>query len=214
MSVNPIFWLLAAIGFVVLEAMTLNLVSIWFAVGSAAALLSCLVTGSFRVQAVVFVAVSTLCLLALKPLCARLRKPPTATNGDRALGREAVALTPVSADKIIVIKPSDHICLFHGWKFGADDLTFLPSDGTQLLFRNLEHIAEKGIVLFHIFAAYGFHLEILFVIHISFPFNCCLLPTSPTPRLKGGTEITYCMYEVLQARLRFASDFESKLWFN
>ena len=87
MSVDPIFWLLAAIGFVVLEAMTLNLVSIWFAVGSAAALLSCLVTGSFRVQAVVFVAVSTLCLLALKPLCSRLRKPPTATNGDRALGR-------------------------------------------------------------------------------------------------------------------------------
>ena len=55
MSVDPIFWLLAAIGFVVLEAMTLNLVSIWFAVGSAAALLSCLVTGSFRVQAVVMV---------------------------------------------------------------------------------------------------------------------------------------------------------------
>ena len=92
MSVDPIFWLLAAIGFVVLEAMTLNLVSIWFAVGSAAALLSCLVTGSFRVQAVVFIAVSTLCLLALKPLCSRLRKPPTATNGDRALGREAVVL--------------------------------------------------------------------------------------------------------------------------
>ena len=86
MSIDPIFWLLAAIGFVVLEAMTLNLVSIWFAVGSAAALLSCLVTGSFRVQAVVFIAVSTLCLLALKPLCSRLRKPPTATNGDRALG--------------------------------------------------------------------------------------------------------------------------------
>ena len=96
MSVDPIFWLLAAIGFVVLEAMTLNLVSIWFAVGSAAALLSCLVTGSFRVQAVVFIAVSTLCLLALKPLCSRLRKPPTATNGDRALGREA--LTSVSAE--------------------------------------------------------------------------------------------------------------------
>ena len=48
MSIDPIFWLLAAIGFVVLEAMTLNLVSIWFAVGSAAALLSCLVVASFR----------------------------------------------------------------------------------------------------------------------------------------------------------------------
>ena len=46
----------------------------------------------------VCVAFCTLCLLALKPLCSRLRKPPTATNGDRALGREAVVLTPVSAE--------------------------------------------------------------------------------------------------------------------
>ena len=99
MSVDPIFWLLAAIGFVVLEAMTLNLVSIWFAVGSAAALLSCLVTGSFRVQAVVFIAVSAVCLLAFKPLAKRRHKQPTPTNGDRALGREARVLTPVSAQQ-------------------------------------------------------------------------------------------------------------------
>ena len=99
MFVDPIFWLLAAIGFVVLEAMTLNLVSIWFAVGSAAALLSCLVVASFRVQAVVFIAVSAVCLLAFKPLAKRLHKQPTPTNGDRALGREARVLTPVSAQQ-------------------------------------------------------------------------------------------------------------------
>ena len=98
-SIDPIFWLLCAIGFVVLEAMTWNLVSIWFAVGSAAALLSCLVTGSFRVQAVVFIAVSAVCLLAFKPLAKRLHKQPTPTNGDRALGREARVLTPVSAQQ-------------------------------------------------------------------------------------------------------------------
>ena len=62
-SIDPIFWLLCAIGFVVLEAMTWNLVSIWFAVGSAAALLSCLLVQSFRVQAAVFIAVSALCLI-------------------------------------------------------------------------------------------------------------------------------------------------------
>ena len=98
MSVDPIFWLLAAIGVVVLEAMTLNLVSIWFAVGSAAALLSCLLVQSFRVQAAVFIAVSALCLLAFTPPSARLRMPPTATNGDRARGREAVVRTSVSAE--------------------------------------------------------------------------------------------------------------------
>ena len=99
MSVDPIFWLLAAIGFVVLEAMTLNLVSIWFAVGSAAALLSCLFHPPFKVQAVVFIVVSVLCLAAFKPLTQRLRQKPTPTNGDRSLGREAKVLTPVSAGK-------------------------------------------------------------------------------------------------------------------
>ena len=87
-SIDPIFWLLCAIGFVVLEAMTWNLVSIWFAVGSAAALLSCLLVQSFRVQAAVFIVVSALCLLAFKPLAKKLRKAPTATNGPGSHGAD------------------------------------------------------------------------------------------------------------------------------
>ena len=99
MSIDPIFWLIAAVGFLVLEGMTFSMVSVWFAAGSAAALLSCLFVRSFRVQAVVFIVVSTICLLAFKPLAERLRKKPTPTNGDRSLGREARALTAVSAEQ-------------------------------------------------------------------------------------------------------------------
>ena len=62
-------------------------------------MISCLVVESFRVQAVVFVAVSVVCLLAFRPLAAKLRKAPTATNGDRNLGREATVLTPVTAEE-------------------------------------------------------------------------------------------------------------------
>lgn len=98
MSIDPIFWLIAAVGFLVLEGMTFSMVSIWFAAGSAAALLSCLFSPSFRVQAVVFIVVSTLCLAAFKPLAHKLRQKPTPTNGDRSLGREAKVLTPVSAE--------------------------------------------------------------------------------------------------------------------
>ena len=98
MQISPILWLAAAVGFLALEASTFNMTSIWFAIGSAAALLCCVFTGSFRVQAVVFIAVSAVCLLAFKPLAKRLHKQPTPTNGDRALGREAVVLTPVSAE--------------------------------------------------------------------------------------------------------------------
>ena len=98
MSIDPIFWLIAAIGFLVLEGMTFNMTSIWFAIGSAAALLTCLFSGSFRVQAVVFLAVSTLSLLAFRPLAKKLRVLHTATNGDRNLGREAAVLTTVTAE--------------------------------------------------------------------------------------------------------------------
>ena len=37
MSIDPIFWLIAAVGFLVLEGMTFSMVSVWFAAGSAAA---------------------------------------------------------------------------------------------------------------------------------------------------------------------------------
>ena len=94
MQISPILWLAAAVGFLALEASTFNMTSIWFAIGSAAALLCCVFTGSFRVQAVVFLVVSILCLAAFRPLAAKLRLKHTATNGDRNLGREATRAFP------------------------------------------------------------------------------------------------------------------------
>ena len=82
MQISPILWLAAAVGFLALEASTFNMTSIWFAIGSAAALLCCVFTGSFRVQAVVFLVVSILCLAAFRPLaasCGSNIPPPTAT---------------------------------------------------------------------------------------------------------------------------------------
>ena len=99
MQISPILWLAAAVGFLALEASTFNMTSIWFAIGAAAALISCLFTDLFRVQALLFIVVSVLCLLAFRPLAAKLRKAPTATNGDRNLGREATVLTPVTAEE-------------------------------------------------------------------------------------------------------------------
>ena len=95
---QAIGWLAATIFFVFIEASTFNLVSVWFAVGGAAALISCIFTGSLRVQSAIFVAISILCLLALRPLTARLRRPLTPTNGDLNVGRTATILTPVTDD--------------------------------------------------------------------------------------------------------------------
>lgn len=90
-------WLAAAIILFVIEGLTFNLVTVWFAAGCAAALVVSLFISQFSLQFLVFVAVSLLCLLASRPLAERLRRPSTATNGDRNLGRTAVVLTPVSS---------------------------------------------------------------------------------------------------------------------
>ena len=95
---QAIGWLIATIVLVFIEATTFNLVSVWFAVGGAAALISCIFTDSLRVQSVIFVAVSIPCLLALRPLAAKLRRPLTPTNGDLNIGRTATVLTPVTDD--------------------------------------------------------------------------------------------------------------------
>ena len=99
MNSVPFLWLAAVVGFLLLEASTFSMTSVWFAVGAAAALLTCLFTDSFRAQALVFIVVSILCLLAFRPLAAKLRQKITPTNGDRNLGREATVLTTVTADR-------------------------------------------------------------------------------------------------------------------
>ena len=99
MSFDPFFWLIAAIGFLILEGLTASMTSVWFAAGSAVALLSCVFVDSLRLLSMLFIAVSTVCLVAFRPLAQRLRREHTATNGDRNLGRTATVLTPVSASQ-------------------------------------------------------------------------------------------------------------------
>ena len=97
MQISPILWLAAAVGFLALEASTFNMTSIWFAIGSAAALLCCVFTGSFRVQAVVFLVVSILCLAAFRPLAAKLRGTLTLiTVPSREAVRPSISLPSAS----------------------------------------------------------------------------------------------------------------------
>ena len=87
MNLIPFFWLAAAVFFLVVEASTVSMTSVWFAIGAAAALLTCLFTGSLRAQALVFIVVSALCLWAFRPLAAKLIRKATPT-----------VLTPVTAE--------------------------------------------------------------------------------------------------------------------
>ncbi len=86
--VYPVLWLVLIILFVVLEAATVQLVSIWMAVGSLAALLPAVLGMPVLIQIAVFLIVSVLCLISTRPFVQKvLSVKKIHTNADRVIGK-------------------------------------------------------------------------------------------------------------------------------
>lgn len=91
MSLEAIFWLSATVVFVIVEAVTVGLVSVWFAMGSLAALICALFQGPVWLQLLWFFVVSIITLLMTRPLVRRfLSGSVQATNADRNIGRTGI----------------------------------------------------------------------------------------------------------------------------
>ena len=81
------YWLGAIVFFGVVEGVTAGLVSIWFVLGAAAALIAALLNATLTAQFAVFLIVSALALIATRPLVKTLRAgKPVPTNLDRVIG--------------------------------------------------------------------------------------------------------------------------------
>lgn len=88
--VYQIIWLALLIVFAVAEAATVGLTSVWFAIGSLGALICALLGGSIWLQIGIFIVLSVVCLVALRPLAKKyLNSRVEATNADRVIGQEA-----------------------------------------------------------------------------------------------------------------------------
>ena len=82
---------------IIVEAVSAQLLSIWFALGGIAALITSLVTDSIAVQIIVFVAVSVISLAVIFPFVKNiLKKEPVKTNADRYIGKLAVVTEGIS----------------------------------------------------------------------------------------------------------------------
>lgn len=86
-----VMWIVLLVTFLIVEALTAQLVTIWFAVGAAAALIVRLCGLPLWVQLATFLVVSALALLLTRPLLRKLTKQSVQpTNADRYLGQIAV----------------------------------------------------------------------------------------------------------------------------
>ena len=96
MNWAAIIWLLLLVVFLVMEASTVTLVSLWFAAGALVAMVISLLGGAVWLQTVIFLAVSVILLTALRPLVRKFITPRlTATNVDSVIGSTGLVTAPI-----------------------------------------------------------------------------------------------------------------------
>ena len=90
-------WLIVFLGLVLLEFATINLVSIWFAIGALASFIVSLYVENSTIQIAVFVVVSVISLLLTKKIVSKVRgKEPEKTNLDRVIGKVGVVTEEIT----------------------------------------------------------------------------------------------------------------------
>lgn len=122
MNWAAIIWLILMVVFLVMEASTVTLVSLWFAAGALAAMVVSLLNGALWLQIVAFLAVSVVLLTALRPLVRKYITPKlTATNIDSVIGSTGLVTAAI-----------DNVTASGQVKLGAMFWTARSSSGTPI----------------------------------------------------------------------------------
>lgn len=97
MNWEAIFWLIAMVVFMAAEALSVTLVSIWFAAGALGAVVVALVGGGLALQVTVFLALAVVLLLGLRRTVRKHFTPRlTKTNIDSIIGATGIVITPIN----------------------------------------------------------------------------------------------------------------------
>ena len=84
-------WLAVLVFFIMVEAGTVTVVSIWFAGGALAAIIASLLGAPFWLELVLFIGVSGVLLAALRPVVKKYLNPKiTKTNIDSVIGAQGI----------------------------------------------------------------------------------------------------------------------------
>lgn len=122
MNFPAIVWLVMMILFLIAEAATVSMTSLWFAAGSLAALIVAVTGGPWGFQIVVALAVSTALLACLRPMVRKHFTPRlTKTNVDAIVGSRGY----VTAD-------IDNVSATGSVKLGAMEWTARSSSGAPI----------------------------------------------------------------------------------
>ncbi len=97
MTENILIWAGVAVVAIIVEGCTVQLVSMWFALGALASAVVSVFTDDILVQLAVFSVLSIICIIATRPLARRLKEKngEVPTNCDRYIGKTAEVIVDI-----------------------------------------------------------------------------------------------------------------------
>ena len=119
---NSVLWFVLLVVFILVEASTVTMVSIWFVIGALAAMIVSFLGGQFWLQIVVFLAVSAVLLIALRPVTKKFLSPRIVkTNVDSVIGAKGRVTASI-----------DNVEAKGQVKLGAMEWTARSTDGSPI----------------------------------------------------------------------------------
>ena len=102
---SVVAWFITFLILLFIEIITVNLVTIWFAIGALAAMGVAFLTDSIIIQVAVFVVVSIIALLITKPIIKKFKGfDVTPTNSDRVIGKVGEVTKKIDKNKYGEVK--------------------------------------------------------------------------------------------------------------
>lgn len=93
-------WTIILVISIIVEAITIDLVSIWFGIGAVAALVADLLGFDEAIQIGLFIVISIICIIITRPLAKKyLRGNTVKTNLDRVIGKHCLVTQTITADR-------------------------------------------------------------------------------------------------------------------
>ncbi len=140
MGINEVFvviWFLVILVAAYIEITTMDLTSVWFAIGALVAFILAVLGVPFVFQLFVFILLSILLLISVKPLAKNyLRANVVSTNADRLIGKVAICVKEIAPGDRGQVKVDGQI-----W-------TAVTEDGDGILVdEKVEILAIEGVKL-------------------------------------------------------------------
>lgn len=135
-------WLGITIVAIIIEVITIDLVSVWFAAGSIIALIACLLGVGQSIQIALFIIVTVITAVIVRPIAKKyMRGNIERTNYDRVIGKHGLITKTITADNKGEVKVMSTLWLASS----IDNTTIYEGDYCEILAVEGAHLVVKKL---------------------------------------------------------------------